>query len=204
MPVVENEQDVKAKSQFLDYEAGDGNSLILLSKLYKLDSHWLESQRKYVACRAEECIFCDNGYEVGTEFHYMVDLNGKKGFMNIKGSVFFAIQKVSKAQKKAPRQISWTVIKTGEGKQTRYVTSKLDNLEESDYQEILDNLDANTDKLTAVMSKQEEKHDQNYVDCYTLARPQVKKGKPPVESEQKQLGKEDPTEPEVGPDGMPF
>lgn len=203
--IIDDEQAVKVKSQFLDYEAGDGNSLILLSKLYKIDFHWLEGQRKYVACREEECVFCDNGYEVGTEYNYMCDLNGQKGFMNIKGSVFFAIQKISKAQKKNARQISWTVIKTGESKQTRYTTSKLDNIDESDYQAILDNLDTNTEKLIAVMSKQEEKHDQNYIDCFTLARPQVKKGKPSVVKEEAAMDAEQgQDEPEVNPNQIPF
>lgn len=213
MPIVRNEGDVKAKSQFLDYEAGDGNSLILLSHLYTINFHFLESARKYVACREDECTFCQNGYEIGTEYNYMVDLNGQKGFMNIKGSVFFAIQKIVKAQKKDPRQISWTVIKTGEGKGTKYTTSKNDNLAKEDYDQILSEIDSNTQKLADVMEKTEENHNQNYIACFMLARPQVKKDKEPVaqsietkkqQEEQVENPEPDPNEPEVKPSDIPF
>src|SRR3982751_6519289 len=125
MPVIKDEQDVKQKSLFLKYEAGDmGNMLIIKSNLYQIDSHFIRTVSRSVACKGDECLYCGAGYPLNSEYNYMVDMNGQAGFLNIKGSVFFAIQKIAKAQKKDPREISWTIIKKGEGLKTEYTTSK--------------------------------------------------------------------------------
>lgn len=211
MPLVKDEQDVKQKSMFLKYEAGDvGNSLILKSHLYKLDTHFLKSVSRSVECRADECMYCAAGYQTNSEYYYLVDLNGEVGIMNIKGSVFFDIQGISKAQKKDPRTISWTVIKTGDGLNTDYTTSKNDNLAEEDVDRARDELKTNTDKLVAFMERREEELAKNYVDNINNIKGQT----PPTRkaaAEEEQAPEENvaPKEKrnkntEVNPDDVPF
>jgi|SRR5882724_11431913 len=175
MPLIKNEQDEKRNSQFLAYESGDtGNSLILKSHLYKVVGHFLKAVNRSVICREDECAYCAAGYPKKFEYNFWVFLNGQLGFLEIKPSVFFDIQKVSKAQKKDIRQISWTVIKTGDGLATAYTTSKEDNLDPEDYQRALDELDENTQKLVVAMEKHEVDLSDNYVQYLTTIRSQVK------------------------------
>lgn len=194
MPVIRNEQDVKQKSQFLKYDSGDnGNTLILLSHLYQIDSHFIKSINRSVACQNEECMYCAAGYPLGSEYNYRVDLNGEIGFLNIKGSVFFAIQKIAKVQKKDIRQMSWTVIKVGDGLKTEYTTSKDDNLATEDYEKINEEIESNTDKLADAMKKHEESLETNY----TLYLGEIKDQHPPKatgESSVRSRVKEDETQ----------
>lgn len=173
MPVVKNEQEEKRQSQFLKYRTSEeGNSLRLLSHLYRIDFHYLpEPIKRSVICKGEECSYCKKGHQKRAEYNYLVNLNGEIGLMDIKPSVFFVIQGVSKAQKKDPRQISWTVIKTGEGLNTEYTTSKDDNLEKAEYDALNKELDANTDKLTVIMEKKEEQLKQAYVEYESRVTP---------------------------------
>src|SRR3989304_2120703 len=117
MPVVKNEQEEKRESQFLKYIVGDdGNSLLLKSHLYKIPFHFLPKPiNRSVTCKGDKCSYCEKGFAKRAEYNYMVLLNGEIGFIDIKPSVFFAVQGISKAQKKDIRQMSWTVIKTGAG-----------------------------------------------------------------------------------------
>lgn len=216
MPLVENEQDVKQKSQFLKYEAGDGgNTLMLRSNMYQLETHFLKSVNRSVECRGAECLYCAAGYAINTEYHYMVDLNGEIGFMNIKPSVFFAIQQIAKAQKKNPRKISWTVIKKGEGLNTDYTVSKDDNLTDEDYEKLTDELEANNKKLEALMETQEEKLSANYAthisDIKGQEAPPKSKKAQPVEDEPEtdtdvatRMKEKRNKDTEVDPEDVPF
>lgn len=162
MPVVKNEQTIKQDSLYPKYEVGDsGNELLLRSHLYKIDFHFLNNVKKSVLCHGDECVYCIAGNRSRTEYNYAVRLNGKPGFMDIKSSVFFAIQGIAKAQKKDPRAISWTVIKTGQGLDTEYTTSKNDNLSE---EELLtdEQVEKNTKKLEEAMDKREAIFEENY------------------------------------------
>lgn len=164
MQVVDNEQTEKPKSNLLEYEVGsEGNMLILLSKLIKIEAHYLKSVNKFVICKgADECMYCAANYEITTEYNYWVDLNGTRGYLNIKPGVFFEIQKIAKAQKKEARQMSWTVIKTGAGLATEYTVSKDDNLASEDYEKIQNDLSDTTARLTELLEKHEERLNENY------------------------------------------
>lgn len=166
MPVVKNEQDEKRQSQFLKYVVGeDGNLMLLLSHLYRIDFHFLpKPTNRSVSCKGDKCSYCEKGYDKRAEYNYRVNLNGEEGYIDIKPSVFFAIQGISKAQKRDPRSISWTVIKTGADLATKYVTSKDDNLAKEDFEKINKELNNNTEKLTVVMLKHEADLDKNYSD----------------------------------------
>jgi len=163
MPIINDESTVKQPSQFLKYEVGDGgNELMLLSHLYKIDVHFLPSAKRSVVCKGEECFYCKQGIAKRSEYNYLLNLNGEVGVMDIKPSVFYNIQGISKAQKKDPRQISWTIVKTGEGLNTEYMTSKNDNLSVEDFKKVTEELDANTDKLSILMKAKEKQLEENY------------------------------------------
>jgi len=177
MPLIKDEQDVKKTSQFLKYESGEeGNTLIIKSHLYQINSHFIKSVSRSVECRSEECLYCQAGYQKRTEYNYMVFMNGQDGFIDIKPSIFFAIQGIARAQKKDVRQISWTVIKKGEGLNTDYITSKDDNLSDGDYKNLLENLEENTNKLVAAMQRHEEDLSSNYTTYMTDIRAQKESG----------------------------
>lgn len=164
MPLVMNENEIKKPSQFLEYEVGDGGNILMIkSRLYQIPTHFVNSVKRAVLCKGEgECLYCAAYYPKKTEYNYMVYLNGQVGFIDIKLSVFFAIQQIAKAQRKDSRQISWTVIKTGAGLDTEYTTSKDDNLAPEDYERLQSELDANTDRLVEAMEANEERLEENY------------------------------------------
>lgn len=164
MPIIEDEQSVKQPSQFLKYEVGEsGNELMLKSRLYKIDVHFLNDVKRSALCKGDGCVFCGNGLKKRSEYNYIVYLNGETGMMDIKPSVFYNVQGISKAQKKDPRQISWTVVKTGQGLDTEYMTSKNDNLSAEDYKLVQDELEATTAKLAKLMEARELSLEENYV-----------------------------------------
>lgn len=215
MPLVKDEQEVKKETQFLEYETGDmGNELMLKSNLYRIPSHYVSSVKRSVLCRGkDECQYCNAGYRKNSEFNYRVFLNGQLGFINIKASVFFAIQGISKAQKKDPRQISWTVIKKGEGLNTEYITSKNDNLGKEDYDRVLEELEGDTKKLSELMEKREKDLEQNYSMYLSEIKgqevPAVSNGtkgeKVKAKAQQTAPIAEDiPGEEQVSPEEMPF
>lgn len=214
-----NEQDVKRQTQFLRYEAGDnGNQLMIKSKLYKIDSHFLNAVKASVICRGDECMYCQAGYQKRAEFNYFVYLNGELGYIDIKPSVFFAIQTIAKAQKRDVREISWTVIKKGERLKTEYTVSKDDNLSVEDFKQVTEHLSEHTEKLEELMEKREEQLDQAYTahlkDIRKQEQPKVstkgkleKKEEVAVEEESEdEPDKEnnDEEDIEVKPDEIPF
>lgn len=218
MQVVDDEQAEKPKSNLLEYEVGsEGNMLILLSKLVKMETHYLKSVNNFVLCKGpDDCMYCAANYEITTEYNYWVDLNGTRGYLNIKPGVFFEIQKIAKAQKKEARQMSWTVIKTGSGLATEYTVSKDDNLAPEDFDKIQADLPDTTARLTDILEKHEERLNENYTTYLKDIRGQ-QAPKRAVTKEEKQEeeapaaddepdpapeGEED--EPEVSPDDIPF
>lgn len=217
MPLVKDEQEVKRTTQFLAYETGDqGNMLMLKSHLYQIVFHFLESVKRSVACRKDDCLYCAANYAKRVEYNYMVWLNGEIGFIDIRASVFFAMQGTAKAQKKDMRQMSWTVIKSGEGLLTKYIVSKDDNLAKEDYDNLLAEIDDNTTKLVEWMERHEEDLEQNYVQYMNQIRKQTVAKKPeikeaveeksaaPVIEDEPDDPKEEEGEPEVSPDQIPF
>ena len=189
MPVVKNEQEVKRESLFLKYLTGDqGNSLKIKSHLYSIPFHYLNQFKKSVLCKGKECSYCSKGFQRRTEYNYYVLLNGDLGVMDIKPSVFFAIQGIVKVQKKDPRQISWTIIKKGEGINTEYTTSKDDNLTQKEFDQVNAEVEANTEKLTQIMLKREEQ----LYNQYSEFEPQVGNAyqQPAVENEEPPMPEE--------------
>lgn len=193
MPVIRDEQSEKKESLFLKYEPE--NTLILKSHLYKLTFHYLQGEKKSTTCKGEECYFCQSGHDKRNEYNYYVLLNGQLGIMNIKPSVFFAIQAIARASKKETRQMSWLVIKEGQGLDTEYTVSKNDNLTPEEYEKINGEVDSFTDKLTKIMEARENTLAENY--------DQFKGEVVPVKKEEKVEPVGKATE-DVNPDDLPF
>lgn len=209
MPLVKNEQDVKRNSQFLDYETGDsGNLLILKSHLYQISSHFIKSENRSVACKEEECAYCEANYPKKTEYNYLVFLNGDTGYLDIRASVFFAMQKITKAQKKDMRQMSWTVIKKGEGLATKYITSKDDNLAPEDYEKVQQELHDNTGRLVQAMERHEEDLNDNYYKYIGSIKyqgtPKIKAGNSKTEPDTAVSEEAAQPEQDVNPEDVPF
>ena len=89
----------------------------------------------------------------------MVNLNGKEGLLNIKPSVFYAINAIEKASKKDKRDVSWLVIKSGSGLETTYTVSKNENLDTKMTEK---ELEENNSKLEQLMKAQENTLEQQY------------------------------------------
>jgi hypothetical protein len=224
MPIVEDDSQVKRQTQFLEYEVGDmGNQLILKSRLYQIPTHYLNSVKRGVLCKGDGCLYCAAHYQKKIEYHYMVFLNGQVGYIDVKASVFFDIQGIAKAQRKDPRQISWTVIKQGSGLDTTYTTSKDDNLSQEDFERTASELEANTQRLVDVMEAREDDLGAKYVQYLSEIREQKAPGSKkaadalaaqapvtPVASEAPAVDVHDNTPPvddpeqKVDPDEIPF
>lgn len=201
MPLVKDEQSVKQDTLFPKYNVGsEGNELILKSHLYRIDTHFIpEPFKKSVICMGDSCVVCKRGKNPKrSEYNYFVRLNGEDGFMDVKGSVFFNIKGISKAQKKDPRQISWTVIKTGEGLSTEYTTSKNDNIPQEDYDALQRVIESNTEKLEEMMLKREEKLEAAYNEL--IAR----FPKEEEEIEESLVVEDKASEQDVDPEEVPF
>jgi hypothetical protein len=155
MGLITDEQTVKSPSEFLKLEAE--NDVALLSNVYQIKSHWINSQKTSVACLGEKCSLCAGGQKFRMEYYYFGSVNGEKGFVRIPATVFFTMNKVeSFLKKKDPkidkRSYSWLVMKSGEGRDTEYATSKND-LVKIDMKEI----EENNEKLVKVMSGYEKR-----------------------------------------------
>lgn len=160
MPLVTEEQQEKKEASFLKYEAE--NILMILSNLYKIDSHYLKSANKFVSCHKEECFYCTQGIQKKTEYNYVVKLNGQETIMDIKPSVFFNINAIEKMSKKEKRYISWMVIKSGTGLDTEYTVSKDDNLDSEDIKKVDADLEKQNDKLAKLMQIREDRLEEEY------------------------------------------
>jgi hypothetical protein len=214
MPFVD-ENEVKKESAYLKYFTGDaGNILILKSNLYRIPIHWIQTRKRGVACMKEDCIFCKNGYPKRTEFNYLVALKnsenestfpeGQVGAMDIKSSVFFAVQQLAKQKKKEPRQITWLVIKTGTGTDTVYTVSKEDNLTDEEFAKLQEELATNNEKLQKLMVAHERQLEGNYGEFGGDAVPQA-----PAKLANKVEDQEEIPQPKEEPEGveendMPF
>ena len=153
MPVIIDEQSEKKESLFLKYEPE--NTLALKSHLYKMFFHYLKKAEKSVACKDRECVFCSSGVNKRTEYNYFVNLNGQDGVLNVKPSVFFAMQAIAKASKKDIKQISWLVIRTGQGLETEYTVSKNDNLTEDEWEKVREEVEEYTERLSKIIESKE-------------------------------------------------
>ena len=163
MPMIleeQQEQQEKRESTFLKYESE--NILIILSNLYKIDSHYVKSINKFVACHKDNCQYCDYGLQKKAEYNYLVNLNGKEGIMDIKPSIFFNINAIERISKKDKRHISWMVIKTGSGLETEYTVSKDDNLTSEDIEKTNEKLEENNKKLAKIMIEREKRLEEEF------------------------------------------
>jgi hypothetical protein len=184
---VKDESTIKRENSYLKYEPGEsGNELMIQSNLYRVAFHYLPTERMSVACHPTDCFYCAKGFRKNTEYNYWVYLNGQNGAMNIKANVFFDIQRIATAQKKDARAVSWTVVVSGQGRETKYSTSKNDNLAAEDYKKVTDTLEANNTKLQTLMTTHEATLEKNYSDIKA-----------------KMVG-EPATEEEVSADDIPF
>jgi len=144
--------------------------------LYKLNFHFINEVKKSVACKGDECHYCQAGEQKRTEYNYWVNLNEQDGLLNVKPSVFFAIQQISRASKKDFRQISWLVIKSGQGLDTEYTVSKDETLTADEYKKIKIELDKNTNTLTKLMEVRENKLLESYDEYMGEVSKKPKKG----------------------------
>ena len=167
MPLVTDEQKEKRESTFLKYETD--NILEIKSNLYRVESHYIKAQNKFVACHKEECSFCKANINKQIEYNYFVNLNGNTGIMNIKPSVFFNINAIERASKKDKRDISWLVIKTGSGLDTEYTVSKNENIENKMTEE---ELKSNNEKLDNLMKQKEIQLEANYEELLEEVNPE--------------------------------
>src|ERR1035441_1149271 len=96
---IKDEQTVKPETSYLKYEVGtDGNDLFLKSNLYQIPFHFLKAVNRSVKCTGDECVYCKVGLPKRSEYNYYVSLNGQLGTLDVKPSVFYAIQGIAKAQ----------------------------------------------------------------------------------------------------------
>lgn len=160
MPFVKNESEEKRDSAYLKYEAE--NNLVLMSNLFKIEFHFLPGIKKSVSCKGKDCSYCASGTRKNAEYNYYVNLNGNEGALNIKPSVFFSIQGLSKAMKKETREIKWIVLKEGQGLDTEYTVSKDENLDKEAYKKIVDSIEEVNKKLQQLMVNREKQLEENY------------------------------------------
>lgn len=162
MPLITDEQAVKQESLYPKYDKT--NRLILLSNLYKIKFHYLDNVSQSVLCKGkDECGFCEAGkYPAKDEFNYFVNLNGQKGIMNIKPSVFFSLNELEEATGKDKRHVKWLILKSGEKLNTKYTVSKDDNLTAEEIAENEENLLINNEKLGQAMTRREEVLEEKY------------------------------------------
>lgn len=160
MPFIKDESKEKRDSAYLKYESE--NTLLIYSNLYKIPFHYLSNVKKYVKCLGEECAYCEAGFKKSAEYNYYVELNGQKGALNIKSTVFFNIQGIANAKKQEQRHIQWLVLKKGEGLETEYTVSKDENLSKEYIQAISNALENNNAKLDLLMVAKEKQLEDNY------------------------------------------
>lgn len=160
MPLITNEQEEKKDSTFLKYEAE--NNLIIKSNLYRIASHYLKGANKFVACHKEGCAYCAQGIQKKIEYNYFVNLNQNEGIIDIKPSVFFAINAIEKASKKDKRNIIWLVLKSGSGLDTEYTVSKDENLTPEDIKKSEAELETFNEKLAKLMTEREKRLEEEY------------------------------------------
>lgn len=175
-----DEQKEKQEGTFLRYDAE--NTLVFKSNLYKVTSHYIKSLNKFVACHKADCVYCGKNYQKKVEYNYLVVLNGQEGVLDIKPSVFFAINAIEKLSKKDKRQMSWLVLKSGSGLQTEYTASKDETL--SDTQSEKDLAECNK-KLEGLMSARELKLEEEYEANKSVGSMEIKKSEePPIPEEE--------------------
>lgn len=157
--------------------------MIIKSNLYKVTSHYIKALNKFVACHKENCNYCEKGFQKKTEYNYFVKLNGTDGIMDIKPSVFFAINAIEKISKKDKRQMSWLVIKTGSGLDTEYTASKDEALTDKQSEKELSELNS---KLESLMTAREFKLEEDYeaLKSQVKAAQPAKVEEPPVPEEE--------------------
>lgn len=166
-PLVDNEQSVKRPSDWLKYEAE--NTLMLLSNVYIVKSHYVKAEGRSVACMGDTCKICQDGKNKPTsEYYYVVLLNGQKGILNVKATPFFDMNKIEKIKKKDKRHFTWLVYKEGDGMDTKYTTSKDDEIPE-DQMTSKTELRKNNDHLTDVVSAHEKNLVERYNEMFGLA-----------------------------------
>jgi hypothetical protein len=125
----QNEQKIKKPSFFLEIE--DKCVVVITSKLFRFQSHYIESARKSVACVGQDCVFCKS-IRPRTEYIYAGSVNGDFGVIRLPASVFFDMNENERLTKKDKRHQSWIIGKTGQGLDTRYKAVALETVKITD------------------------------------------------------------------------
>lgn len=130
MPLVTDEQTVKPESDYVKLEKE--NTVTLLSNVYHLTSHYLKDKKKSVICKGKECAYCALKIPPRREYYYFADVNGARGLLRLPAGVFFSMNQLEKVMKnnKSKRDWTWTVLKEGEGLETKYTCSKDEPIKE--------------------------------------------------------------------------
>jgi hypothetical protein len=87
--LVTDEQKERKASQFIKLE--DKAKLILLSNLYKINTHFLKDKNTSVLCKGEGCSFDSTYGKSRTEYFYYGLVNDEEGIVRVPASIFFAL-----------------------------------------------------------------------------------------------------------------
>jgi hypothetical protein len=163
MPLITDEQKIKRPSDFLKLE--EENIVVLKSNVYTVLSHWLNNKKLSVGCDGKECKLCQNGNKVRNEYYYRAVVNDEEGFLRIPASAFYDMNRLEtvikkKDETKDKRHYQWLILKEGEGRDTRYTTSK-DELIKINEKE----LEENNKKLEKVIMAYEKKLNEKYLEA---------------------------------------
>lgn len=153
MPLIQNEQEEKAKGQFIKLE--DKAKFVLLSNMYKIDVHFLPEKKMSVLCQEENCNYCKYKHQANTQYYYYASVNTEEGVVRIPASVFFQLNENERLTGKDKRSSEWYLSKKGEGINTKYTVAKGDIVEKSD-------VDQANEKLGSIMIAYEGKLQENY------------------------------------------
>ena len=135
MPLIKNEREISG-GDFLKFR--DGDSLIkLLSNLYRVDSHYIESQKTSAICVGEDkCVLCKRGIRVAPQFYYVVEVQtsgGLKedGILRLPEPVFYETNNYEKnmPENESKRNYDWAVNRDSSGDRVVYDTQKGSKIE---------------------------------------------------------------------------
>ncbi len=197
-----NDQEEKREGfSPLKYQ-GDRNTLLIKSNLYKLASHYLKDKSIPVACTGDNCVFCKNGYQKKTEYRYYVKLNGQLGIVDIKPTVFFAIQEHAKTLEKEARKVKWVVTKKGAGLETKYTVTPVGELTPEDWDTEEKERFGYNQKLQDSSEKREEWLNQKYIELQGSVTLQTVQQ--PKKEEETVEEPEEASEEEITSDDIPF
>lgn len=162
MPFISDENETKVVQ-----EAGGGNflkmadgknTLRILSHMYLVRSHYLQSKKVSVICKGKECVFCESGTPARMESFYWVDLNGATGLLRIPVSALITMRDIESMTGEDKRQSEWLILKKGSGMETRYTAVKGSSITPPDNKDLKE-IEA---KMGKILVGYEKKLEDNY------------------------------------------